>query len=109
MQSYSIRTLVDFQFINHLPSSLIIKSSIKEDMHYTSTHNLILINHLWVLNSDEEALEYRIQMKTPKGIIKLLGIIVNQKIWFYRLYVDERTTVLSLTSANSLGRLYSKE
>ncbi len=93
----------------HFPSSLIIISCIKEDMHYAATYNLILINPLWVINPDKEALKYGIPMRTPKDIIKLLNIIVNQKTWFYKLKLDEKTTVLSLTSANTFGYSHSDE
>lgn len=73
------------------------------DMFMASSNKLFYIVPKWCKKFDEKAIRYGIKVSTVGKLEKLINIIHNQNSWFYRLDLDEKTTILSLTSANTYG------
>jgi hypothetical protein len=102
-------------FINRDKLRLIIKDKSNEsnyfvivgnrdaDLQMAASNKLFYIVPLWCNKFDSLPQKYGVKVDNIDKLRKVLDIIVNQNNWFYRLELDEKTTILSLTNANTFG------
>lgn len=81
----------------------IVVGNREQDLFMAATNKLFFIVPRWCKSFDEKVSRYGIGVVKLKSLKKLINIIDNQNSWYYRLDLDEQTTVLSLTSANTFG------
>jgi hypothetical protein len=78
------------------------------DTYLATNNKILLLNPLWKESPDIVLDKYGLPIKNVSGLFTVLDIIKNQSSWYYSLEIDEKTKVLSLTSANTYGN-HSKE
>lgn len=79
------------------------------DLQLAASNKLFYIVPAWCNTYDQLPRKYGIKVRDPKALYKLINIIENQKSWYYRAEIDDKTTVLSLTSANTKGSHSNEE
>lgn len=84
-------------------SSFVVVGNKDRDMTFAANNKLFFINPIWCRDIQNGANQYGLPIRTINGLKKLIKILENQNDWFFELEVDEKTTVLSLMSANDLG------
>ncbi|WP_426414471.1 phosphoribosyltransferase [Bacillus subtilis] len=85
-------------------SNYILVGSSDEDLILAANKKILIINPGWSVKQDEKPARYGITLKRPSQLVEAIRIIDNQNRWYYKLIVDEKTTVLALTSANTMNR-----
>lgn len=73
------------------------------DLQLAASNKLFYIVPTWCDSLDILPQKYGIKVKDIEHLYKLINIIENQQSWYYRADLDEKTTILSLTSANTWG------
>ncbi|MBP1889883.1 hypothetical protein J2Z53_001466 [Clostridium moniliforme] len=79
------------------------------DLIMAATNKSFFIVPMWCNEIQEKADKYGLKISSIENLKKVIAIILNQKNWFYELDVDNKTKVLSLTSANTIGIHSSEE
>ncbi|MCK8454652.1 phosphoribosyltransferase [Bacillus safensis] len=97
MYRNAVRKLIDKENAHEF----IIVGSSDDDLYIAANKKILIINPGWSVKQDDKPNKYGVTMSSPKKLVKAIGIIENQNNWFFKLEVDEKTTVLALTSANS--------
>ncbi|MGN4447238.1 phosphoribosyltransferase [Bacillus cereus group sp. MYBK79-1] len=87
----------------------ILVGSNDDDLKIAASTKTALLTPKWSDIQDEKAVKYGIEIPTIKALHKVIQIIKNQKVWFYKVNIDENATVYSLTSANSKGNVPQTE
>ncbi|MDP4144175.1 MAG: phosphoribosyltransferase [Bacillota bacterium] len=87
----------------------IVVGNREHDLFMASANKLFYIVPNWCSNFDERVLNYGVKVNNLSKLEKLINVIENQSKWFYRLDLDEKTTVLSLTNANSFTTRSAEE
>ncbi|MFZ8007318.1 phosphoribosyltransferase [Bacillus licheniformis] len=85
-------------------SDFILVGSSDEDLILAANKKVLIINPGWSVKQDEKPARYGITLERPSQLVEAVRIIDNQNRWYYKLVVDEKTTVLALTSANTKNR-----
>lgn len=80
-----------------------------QDLFMAASNKLFFIVPKWCRNYDEKVEKYGVKVKSIKSLSKLIDIITNQQSWYYRLDLDDKTTILSLTNANTQYGTHSDE
>ncbi|HFE9685159.1 TPA: hypothetical protein ACGA33_000885 [Clostridium perfringens] len=78
------------------------------DLYMAAANKSFFIVPTWCNVVQEKADRYGLKIDCVENLKKVIAIILNQKRWFYELKVDEKTTMLALTSANTKG-MHSNE
>ncbi|MDU5494069.1 MAG: phosphoribosyltransferase [Clostridium perfringens] len=86
----------------------IVIGNTDQDLYLAANNKLLFITPIWC-PLEEKADKYGFKSTKLSGLEKLLKIVENQNSWFYRLDLDDKTTVLALTNANTFGRNNSVE
>lgn len=73
------------------------------DLYMAVWNKSFFIVPLWCNDIQDKPEKYGLKIKSINDLSKVISIILNQKNWFYELKVDDKTTVLALTSANTKG------
>lgn len=81
----------------------------EQDLFMAANNKLFFIVPKWCTNYDDRVERYGIKVKSIKSLGKLIDIIINQQSWYYRLDLDDKTTILSLTNANTKYGTHSVE
>ena len=81
----------------------IVVGNREQDLFMAAANKLFYIVPHWCKNYDSPVLQYGIKVQNLHGLKMLIDVIDNQNSWYYRLDLDEQTTILSLTSANTFG------
>ncbi|AWZ48399.1 hypothetical protein C3495_06005 [Clostridiaceae bacterium 14S0207] len=87
----------------------IVVGNKEADLFMAASSKLFYIVPKWCKVIQGKVNHYGVKIKSLDRLKKLIDIIKNQNSWFYRLDLDEKTTVLSLTSANTMGPGHSQE
>ncbi|GAE36468.1 phosphoribosyltransferase [Halalkalibacter akibai] len=87
----------------------ILVGSNEDDMRMAASTKTVLLTPKWSDVKDPGPIKYGLGIPTPKTLYKVIQIIKNQKVWFYHLDLNDRSTVYSLTSANSRGDISKSE
>lgn len=82
----------------------ILVGSSDEDLVLAANKKLLIINPGWSVKQDDKPARYGITLADPMKLIKAVRLIDNQNSWYYKLQVDESTSVMALTSANTMNR-----
>ncbi|WP_107923530.1 phosphoribosyltransferase [Lysinibacillus parviboronicapiens] len=85
---------------SNVQNTILVGSS-DEDLILAANKKLLIINPGWSVKQDEKPVRYGITLSSPKKLTEAVRLIDNQYSWYYKLQVDESTTVLALTSANT--------
>lgn len=85
--------------------NMILIGSSDEDLILAANKKLLIINPGWSVKQDEKPARYGITLTNPEKLTEAIRLIDNQHSWYYKLQLDQSTTVLALTSANT--RSYS--
>ena len=56
---------------------------------------------MWTDNIDEESEKYGIHIKDLRHLIKVIQILINQNAFYYKLKINNMSTVYALTRANN--------
>lgn len=80
-----------------------------QDMYMASTNKLLYVRPGWCKDFDVNVEKYGVLIRSLEKFKELLEVIDNQKSWYYRLDLDEKTTILSLTNAGTYGSHSSEE
>lgn len=84
-------------------SYFIVVGNRDADLQLAASNKLFYIVPAWCNSYDKLPIKYGIKVKNPDYLYKLISIIENQNSWYYRADIDDKTTILSLTSANTKG------
>lgn len=84
-------------------SYFIVVGNRDADLQLAASNKLFYIVPAWCNSYDQLPIKYGIKVKNPEYLYKLISIIENQNSWYYRADIDDKTTILSLTSANTKG------
>ncbi|WP_317311332.1 phosphoribosyltransferase [Clostridium thermobutyricum] len=87
----------------------IVIGNTDQDLYLAAQNKFFFILPMWCKKKEEKADKYGFKITKISGLKLLIDIVENQKSWFYRLEVDDKTTVLALTNANTKNRNQSKE
>lgn len=87
---------------NHNQSFIIVGSS-DEDLHLAASNKILLINPGWSEKQDEKPQKYAVTLFNPYSLLIAIKLIENQNTWYFQMQVDEKTSILALTSANTLN------
>ncbi|MGR9593660.1 phosphoribosyltransferase [Bacillus thuringiensis] len=87
----------------------ILVGSNDDDLKIAASTKTAFLTPKWSDVQDEKAVKYGIEIPTIKALHKVIQIIKNQKVWFYKVNIDENATVYSLTSANTKGNVPQTE
>lgn len=87
---------------NHNQSFIMVGSS-DEDLHLASSNKILLINPGWSEKQDEKPQKYAVTLFNPYSLLIAIKLIENQNTWYFQMQVDEKTSILALTSANTLN------
>ncbi|UYZ36813.1 phosphoribosyltransferase [Clostridium beijerinckii] len=87
----------------------IVVGNREQDLFMAATNKLFFAVPRWCKSYDDKVLKYGIGVVKVESLKKLINVIDNQNSWYYRLDLDKQTTVLSLTSANTLGNHSTEE
>ncbi|AZU62568.1 phosphoribosyltransferase [Neobacillus mesonae] len=82
----------------------VLIGSCNEDLILAANKRILIINPAWSIKQDEKPARYGITLNRPEQLFEAIRLIANQNKWYFKLDVDEDTTVLALTSANTLNR-----
>lgn len=74
-------------------------------LQLAANNKILFVLPEWCKNLEQLPLKYGIKIES---IDKFISIIGNQNNWFYRLDLDDKTTILSLTNANNRGAGYKE-
>ncbi|XMA29144.1 phosphoribosyltransferase (plasmid) [Bacillus bombysepticus] len=85
-------------------SSFILVGSSDEDLILAVHKRILIINPGWSVKQEEKPARYGITLERPNQLFEAVRLIDNQNRWYYELKVDQNTTVLALTSANTFNR-----
>lgn len=85
-------------------SSFILVGSSDDDLILAANKRILIINPGWSVIQEEKPARYGITLERPNQLFEAIRLIDNQNRWYFELEVDENTTVLALTSANTLNR-----
>lgn len=89
--------------VNENKNYFIVVGNRDADLQLSASNKLFYIVPTWCNSFDQLPLKYGIKVKDIEHLYKLISIIENQQSWYYRADLDEKTTILSLTSANTRG------
>lgn len=78
------------------------------DLEFAAPKKLLLLVPTWHAPIEEKPDKYGIKIETVKKMDMVINIINNQNNWFYRLDLDDKCTILSLTDANHFAN-YAEE
>ncbi|WP_055068968.1 phosphoribosyltransferase [Clostridium massiliamazoniense] len=79
------------------------------DLYLASTNKLFFVYPNWCKEPQEKAQKYGFKVTNIRGLKLLVDIIENQQSWYFKLELDEKTTVLGLTNAGTYGRHSQEE
>lgn len=85
-------------------NDFILVGSSDEDLILAANKRILIINPGWSIKQDEKPARYGITLERPKQLFEAIRLIANQNRWYFKLEVDRYTTVLALTSANTMNR-----
>lgn len=85
-------------------SSFILVGSSDDDLILAANKRILIINPAWSVKQEEKPARYGITLERPNQLFEAIRLIDNQNRWYYELEVDQNTTVLALTSANTFNR-----
>lgn len=89
-------------FISCHPGKNIIIGTEEQDLFTASNNKWLLIYPEWVNQlSNNKAKTYGVHVSTLDQLIQLIEIFINQSGFFYKLDVDNQSTVYALTRANN--------
>ncbi|EJQ32409.1 hypothetical protein IEC_05421 [Bacillus toyonensis] len=84
-------------------SSFILVGSSDDDLILAANKRILIINPAWSVKQEEKPARYGISLERPDQLFEAIRLIDNQNKWYYELEIDQNTTVLALTSANTLN------
>lgn len=93
----SIKDRIDEKNSSHI----VMVGSSDADLIFAANKKILFINSGWSVKQENLAVKYGVTMNSPENLLEAITIISNQNKWYYKLEVDDKTTVLALTSANS--------
>lgn len=73
------------------------------DLRMAANNKILFLVPKWCNTIEELPIKYGLKITNINQFKKVIDVIVNQDSWFYRLDLDEKTTILSLTNANNYG------
>lgn len=79
----------------------ILVGSSDDDLILAANKKILIINPGWSIKKDEKPARYGITLERPRQLFEAIRLIANQNRWYFQLEVDQDTTVLALTSANT--------
>ncbi|QCT28789.1 phosphoribosyltransferase [Bacillus velezensis] len=85
-------------------SKFVLVGSSDEDLILAANKKILIINPGWSIKQDDLPARYGITLKKADQLYEAIRLIDNQNRWYYKLNVDEKATVLALTSANTMNR-----
>lgn len=83
--------------------NFIIVGSSNEDLYLAASNKILLLNPGWSEKQDEKPQKYAITLSDPNSMLMAIRLIENQNCWYFQMQVDEKTSILALTSANTLN------
>ncbi len=82
----------------------ILIGSSDDDLILAANKKILIINPGWSIKHDDKPARYGITLERPEQLFEAIRLIANQNKWYFKLEVDQYTTVLALTSANTMNR-----
>lgn len=82
-------------------SKVVLVGSSDDDLILAANKRILIINPGWSVKQEGKPARYGITLKRPEQLFEAIRLIDNQSRWYYKLEVDQDTTVLALTSANT--------
>lgn len=82
-------------------SHFILVGSSDDDLHIAANKKILIINPGWSVKQEEKPARYGITLHRPDQLYEAIRLIDNQNRWYFKLEIDQNTTVLALTSANT--------
>ncbi|MEB6113339.1 hypothetical protein MXM64_09840 [Kurthia gibsonii] len=79
----------------------IIVGSSNNDLFLATELKTLIINPGWSDIREAMPARYGITLDTPQKLLEAIRIIDNQNSWYFNLFIDECSKVISLTSANT--------
>ncbi|ATH00417.1 hypothetical protein FAM18149p_13555 (plasmid) [Lacticaseibacillus paracasei] len=73
----------------------------KVDLFKASSLKCLYLCPMWTDNIDEESEKYGIHIKDLRHLIKVIQILINQNAFYYKLKINNMSTVYALTRANN--------
>ncbi|WP_335140065.1 hypothetical protein [Lacticaseibacillus paracasei] len=88
-------------FIKDNPGKNIFIGNKKVDLFKASSLKCLYLCPMWTDNIDEESEKYGIHIKDLRHLIKVIQILINQNAFYYKLKINNMSTVYALTRANN--------
>lgn len=92
-----IREIVNEENASHF----VLVGSSDQDLILAANKRILIINPGWSIKQDEKPVRYGITLHRPDQLYEAIRLIDNQNKWYFKLVIDQNTTILSLSSANT--------
>lgn len=93
----------------HNQNFFIIVGNREADLFMAAANKVFYVKPGWCSEYDGVVLKYGVTTRNVKALEKLIDIVENHANWYYRVDIDDKTTVLSLTNAGTYGKHSDKE
>lgn len=90
-------------FIKDNPGKNIFIGNKKVDLFKASSLKCLYLCPMWTDNIDEESEKYGIHIKDLRHLIQVIQILINQNAFYYKLKINNMSTVYALTRANNFS------
>lgn len=84
---------------NHAMTSIILGIT-DDDLFIATNTKTLLLAPDWIDGVSQLVEKYGVHIQSPKILFSMIGVLQNQKAWYYRLQLSNKSTLIALSCAN---------